>query len=1118
MNKRAVIGIAFILAGLGALAAVRTEIGRMKRRFVVKDGVELVAACPKIEAFPGEIVPAFRFDASSRAGWEISGGRVTKIPSLADSGRYLTTNENEFVQWKGWKNGRIPLGAELNLNEGKEGIVGPYLDFGDSGSFSGLLFNPDRTTGSNGVYNILTVIAVFESSRGGGFLLGGGWGVPNRVQYPTAMLDGNAFTRTVSSYSNPFGSDSCPASIFTQFGVLFHDALWFSAPMLTGFSGGWEVISWRPYDAAYPANASGVGVGSMATGNTGTASGGQSIAEMIIYTNRLTDAQCEKVSAYLRRKWFGESVPGYDGLAEAGVLRLSHSGENGGVKNNRGLGAVYPAVSVGADERFVVDRVSGGYHGGTFTKKGAGTFAVRAAETYSGTFDVTEGTLSFTQCPIPAALPARGRVLHLDADAAATRTERAAGDVTYLVKWADCDGGVYGAEALSEACQPVLRYGDFANGRPCVDFGPVGSGRLFDIVKANSVTSEVERIMSIVYVIGAQEGGGTLFSSVNKSFAGDYCYQLDRGSWTNSFLDRIWHFSNDQKVNQVCYDRGGSFAGAYYFNGEKDGYRDEADSDRYFGFQTPGWQTVGANVLGGKILTLGGSRWKKRPCTGGMRLAELAVYDRPLTEQETRDASAYLAWKWFGKVNAGYSAPSGGAVAAAQNVVVGTAATLDVDGGAVRLDRLATNAVGSVLTKTGAGVLEIVSADAAVLNVAAGTVRAVPAPEPPAADAAADGASLWLDAADADALTAEPDDAGAVRVKVWGDTSDPRRAAYAASAETMPFLDADETQNGLPMIDFGPYGADGATMNFARPLDGILSVFMVVRFDPDGAAPLLGFSMDDRLFGSWPPRASADFVRRRESTDTDRQILCPTLRAYSGVAQWGTFFTNGVETTSAFVPSADCQLVEVHLTRGAYASALCYEASNASAADANKMRGGLRVGELIAYERRLTDREKAATRNYLMKKWFGKGGDALTPLPDVAAPTMAFASVNVSPGASFETAAGTALAGNLAYADGATLTIGVSTNLAGEVSSGVVRVGGTVSFGKPLRVAIEPALPRDVFKGVRVKVLSADMIDGAANLAEAELPASYAGMLGLRVYNDGVYLVDATRGLTLIVR
>jgi autotransporter-associated beta strand protein len=46
------------------------------------------------------------------------------------------------------------------------------------------------------------------------------------------------------------------------------------------------------------------------------------------------------------------------------------------------------------------------------------------------------------------------------------------------------------------------------------------------------------------------------------------------------------------------------------------------------------------------------------------------------------------------------------------------------------------------------------------------------------------------------------------------------------------------------------------------------------------------------------------------------------------------------------------------------------------------------MAELIVYERELTEREKVATRNYLLMKWFGKNDGELDPVPDAVERTL----------------------------------------------------------------------------------------------------------------------------------
>jgi len=44
--------------------------------------------------------------------------------------------------------------------------------------------------------------------------------------------------------------------------------------------------------------------------------------------------------------------------------------------------------------------------------------------------------------------------------------------------------------------------------------------------------------------------------------------------------------------------------------------------------------------------------------TGGIKLAEMLIYERKLSEREALDAQAYLNWKWFNTVSIGYAAPN----------------------------------------------------------------------------------------------------------------------------------------------------------------------------------------------------------------------------------------------------------------------------------------------------------------------------------------------------------------------------------------------------------------------------------------------------------------------------
>ena len=87
-------------------------------------------------------------------------------------------------------------------------------------------------------------------------------------------------------------------------------------------------------------------------------------------------------------------------------------------------------------------------------------------------------------------------------------------------------------------------------------------------------------------------------------------------------------------------------------------------------------------------------------------LAELAIWARPLTEEEMRDASAHLHAKWFNRSLPGYSKTVREAkVPDVQSLQVAAGASIDVaQGGLMRIASVSRDAV---LTLAGGGTVEI---------------------------------------------------------------------------------------------------------------------------------------------------------------------------------------------------------------------------------------------------------------------------------------------------------------------------------------------------------------------------------------------------------------------------
>ena len=112
---------------------------------------------------------------------------------------------------------------------------------------------------------------------------------------------------------------------------------------------------------------------------------------------------------------------------------------------------------------------------------------------------------------------------------------------------------------------------------------------------------------------------------------------------------------------------------------------------------------------------------------------------------------------------------------------------------------------------------------------------------------------------------------------------------------------------------------------------------------------------------------------------------------------------------------------------------------------------GFCLGEILVYERPLTEREKVATRNYLLKKWFNKADGELAPLPTKpAVPPLACA---------------------------------VGKVVIDADATAIQMSGMSVSF--PVDVEVEVRnLPMD---GTPVAVMSAESISGIRNLRHASV-------------------------------
>lgn len=874
--------------------------------------------------------PAFWLDARTRDGWVFDGDDVVTIPSRTGS-RSLTLNY-EGGDWGGWGSDQStkPLAPSYAFDADlKAGVV----DFGAIGSRKGLVFSAEN--GSNELTGIGTVIAVYGSQQGGGFFLGGGYGT--RGGYGWHRGTGVMLAASGFEYDAPVFVDAVYDCLSVA--AVRHDGL-LTVPKCVGFSGGWEIVSVMPTVAA--AQATGLGLGDTRNWNYTVRSGGMKIAELLIYDKVLSVSDVELVEAYLRAKWFGESVRGHRGGTEIGRLRT--------------YGGTVETVSVPADETLMVGELRG-RDTERLVKTGAGTLCLANAENYGGTVELGGGTLAFPGKAVPTAseLP-HDLYLRFDASDTESITIAEQDGAKYVVGWNSLAAGTYQGNAVGLASSagaacPVFEENALGEGLHALDFGETaeagtGGGLLAFGTPGTPVT--LANIHTMVAVMNVKNGGGYMLG------ASEYWRAGGGKKFTDGFIDEGRTFSDAPAI------------GASDVKTWLDGIRvpSSGDSGRS-GFRHPGWHVFAQQTGTGCNASLFGARFDGY--SGGAKYAEVLIWNRTLNDEEIRQATAYLEKKWFGRRTPGFAAASDTHAPDVQNVDVVADAAISVgDGDVVRIGKLGTK---SPLVKRGAGILEVGEMEAAsTLSIESGRIDFVKPEQPSAAIAAAP--ALHLDASRVSCLRLVESDRKYVRS--WTDVSGFGGVLQELEAYR-PWLNESDLCNGLPTVDFGTFGertADGGRFaDFCRSLDNVRHVFIVWGAQ-EGGGFLLGTSTDTAV-GDEGTSGIIDFCR--QDNGAGLVLDNPATEAVRS----GRIFIDGEPFAWNATPDAKYQLLEYHPSAGARVAGLCLDRYIAV------RYGGARIGEAVFYERELNEAEIVATRNYLNAKWFGRAPE---PIPAVADP------------------------------------------------------------------------------------------------------------------------------------
>lgn len=584
---------------------------------------------------------------------------------------------------------------------------------------------------------------------------------------------------------------------------------------------------------------------------------------------------------------------------------------------------------------------------------GEGTFAVNKSIT--GLPD-TAGTLAITRSPGPrgglrvyagevvltgrayadGASYVSGTALHLDASNPDTLTTDANGFVT---EWRDADGGGHFARPVASRAAPKVR-ADYVNGLSVVDFGAQNYDNTHTFGDP-AVLGDPSRLVLDEAVSGIREFF-VVFADTTPTNRGAAFVNVD----TYARADLVGSLFGN---NQTRLSDKTAFAAIETADISLDAQAvPHTVSDVNF---ARGLHVVGVGHRGnytGTISVLGAPNASNNPC-GGTRVAEILAYTKVLTPDERRQNVAYLRRKWQAAndvADLDYGVLS----------VEGEATVSVADGTTVEVGELKVASGVSKLVKTGGGTLVIDSylTPGVPVEVRGGNVEFATSGETLGPTKAAD-PLVWLDANTLSDST----------VTEWADA---RGAATAISAsreaDTYPAATLDATiVAGKKMVDMGAeFSQTGDSTYFLVKNQGtklgndVRCGFMVYYKNVAGAAV---------------PSSSGNSLR--VSNGSTSFINDQWANAY---AVGGIWTLDGRP-----IDPADCRAAagntarEVHIVGFRFSSKMPANMLGADrdavSSSSKNNRGGIKFGEVLLYDRVLSERECKDTEAYLLNKWKG---------------------------------------------------------------------------------------------------------------------------------------------------
>jgi hypothetical protein len=472
----------------------------------------------------------------------------------------------------------------------------PVIDFGPTNTGCCLLWDARADT-------VRTVFWVIGSQAGGGMPLG-----------TKESADGTDFLRADVSKSGVWngGSSKTLNGATRVDGRLINGAL-------AGLTGGYQVMSLITADRA---TASAFAADRFAGADAArmARTGGQRLAEVLVYNRVLGDVERRDVEAYLSRKWFGRLPQGYAG-AGVEVAKVAFAG--GELRSEDAAAPVTIRSLLGAED---------------LVKTGGHTLTLYQAHEHGGRIVVSNGVLALAGTPVSPAIPQTGMLMHMDAALADSFTLAAENGTNFITRWDSKVGARYAAHD-GQSQRPYLLE-DELNGRPVVEFGPYFD-QTADRYKGAYLDwdQEINTIKTVFLVLGSQAGGNFMLTSREANTAPFHrAYDANGKVSVNAAL-----LATGRTEVPACLMSSGAYASI-------DGVRinpfatTPSGGYQVFCFQTDDTAAVQAGTFARDRT------WR----FGGQRLAEFILYDRVLPDAERVQVEAYLQDKWFARAYGDY--------------------------------------------------------------------------------------------------------------------------------------------------------------------------------------------------------------------------------------------------------------------------------------------------------------------------------------------------------------------------------------------------------------------------------------------------------------------------------